>query len=306
MTQPASPQISVIIPYLNQPEHLANCLRSLQQQTFDLNNVEIIVVDNGSRKLPDTICAEFDNVRLIQELTPGPGPARNKGVSISGAPLLAFIDADCIADEEWLSAIAAAFADPRTEIIGGDVRIALANPDCMTMLEAYESIYAYRQREYIERQGFSGTGNLAMPRPIFEDVGPFAGIGVAEDREWGGRASHRGFVIQYLPQMIVYHPARGSLSALRNKWDRHIAHDYFERVHGPKDHVLWTIKSIVLSVSPVWEVVRILHSPRVRSGRHRLLALQALVAIRLYRARRMRAVLKGCQVATNKGDWNRR
>jgi len=73
-------------------------------------------------------------------------------------------------------------------VVGGDVRIAVANPRRLTHLEAYESIFAYRQQEYIETMGFSGTGNLAVGREDFERIGPFAGIEVAEDRDWGRRA----------------------------------------------------------------------------------------------------------------------
>jgi glycosyltransferase involved in cell wall biosynthesis len=274
------------------------------RQTYDLEYVEIIVVDNGSRELPEAIYAQFDNVHLIQELTPGPGPARNRGVSISKAPLLAFIDADCIAGEEWLSAIAAAFADPRTKIVGGDVRIAVANPDRMTMLEAYESIYAYRQKEYIERQGFSGTGNMAVRREIYDSVGPFAGIDVAEDREWGHRAGLRGYVIYYLPEMIVYHPARRSLSELRTKWRRHVAHDYAEHVHGLLDRTRWGAKAFVLALSPVVEIIKIARSDRVGTIHDRVLAFAALSQIRIYRSWR---VLSAALVKNTRAGqmWNR-
>ena len=103
-----NPRISVIIPYLNQPEHLPRCLASLQTQSWPAENVEIIVVDNGSASMPRDICAAVANVRLEQELTPGPGPARNRGVALSHGDILAFIDADCVADPEWLTAIASA------------------------------------------------------------------------------------------------------------------------------------------------------------------------------------------------------
>jgi glycosyltransferase involved in cell wall biosynthesis len=302
MTQPDSPRISVIVPHLNQSEHLANCLRSLMRQTYDLEYVEIIVVDNGSRELPEAICAQFDNIRLSQELTPGPGPARNRGVSVSSAPLLAFIDADCIADKEWLSSVAVAFADPRAEIIGGDVRIALANPDRMTTLEAYESIYAYRQREYIERQGFSGTGNLAMRRAIYEDVGPFAGIDKAEDREWGHRARQRGYTIRYLAQMIVFHPPRRTFMDLRRKWERHIHHDYVQLGH--KHRLRWLVKAVALIISPIWEMPRILGTTKVTGFHARRSALLVCLNIRLFRAWHMFRQLMPSN-SRHRISWNR-
>ena len=167
-------QISVVVPHFNQGDQLRRCLELLHSQTFDLGKVEIVVVDNGSDVLPSAICAEFPNVRLEHEPRPGPGPARNRGVGVSRAPILAFIDADCFADHHWLATIATVFDDEQVQIIGGDVRIAVADASRLTALEAYESVFAYRQQEYIEKQGFSGTGNLAMRRSVFERSVPSA------------------------------------------------------------------------------------------------------------------------------------
>ena len=305
MTSSPSPAISVIIPHLNQPGQLGTCLRSLAAQNYDLTEVEIIVVDNGSRELPTEICRPYANVQLASEETPGPGPARNKGIGISRAPILAFIDADCIADGNWLQAIADAFRNPATEVIGGDVRIALADSSRMTMLEAYESIYAYRQQEYIERQGFSGTGNLAMRRAVHQKVGPFAGIGVAEDREWGQRATAIGTTIAYWPPMKVFHPARKTFAELRAKWDRHVAHDYAEQVHTRLDRLRWLGKAGALAISPIWETARILKSERLDTAEHRLLAFRVLVGVRLHRALRAFAVLFRTERATRGHQWNR-
>jgi len=89
-------RISVVIPHLNQPEILARCLAALRENTRAPD--EIIVVDNGSDVLPDVPA----NMTLLQEKTPGPGPARNLGVQHSTGDVLAFIDADCLARFDWL------------------------------------------------------------------------------------------------------------------------------------------------------------------------------------------------------------
>ena len=249
----SAPRLGIVIPHLNQPEFLRHCLQSLAPQIAAHPGVEVVVVDNGSHQLPVEVCRPYDFVRLEQEPEAGPGPARNRGIAVCEADLLAFIDADCVADPGWLSSIVAAFAARQDLMIaGGDVRIGLADPRNMTMLEAYESVFAYRQKEYIEKKGFSGTGNLAMRRRAFEAVGPFAGIAVAEDRDWGQRATAKGLRIAYLPEMIVYHPARTSFAELRRKWDRHVAHDFAERPRGPIGLALWVAKSFAVGASGVF------------------------------------------------------
>ena len=299
------PLISVVVPHLNQADHLRRCLSSLRDQSVDPDRFEVVVVDNGSESLPAELCAAFEGVRLEQETIPGPGPARNKGVSMSHGDILAFIDADCVADPEWLAAVSNALgSDGDSHVAGGDVRIALSDRRGMTPLEAYESIFAYRQREYIERQNFSGTGNLAMRRAVYDAVGPFAGKDIAEDRDWGRRATSMGYKIRYLPEMIVFHPARTSFNELYAKWDRHVSHDFEDHARRPLGRVRWVCLALAVAVSPPFEVRRIMTSGRVGHWKDRLQAARALVRIRLRRARKMLELAIRGKKAGSSESWN--
>lgn len=300
---PSGLMISVVIPHLNQPEALARCLASL----FDgaLAPSEVFVVDNGSETLPQEVCDAYPQVSLLQERTPGPGPARNCGVAAASGDILAFIDADCRADAGWLAAILARFEDPVAQILGGDVRIDVRDPARPTSLEAYESIYAYRMDRYIVEQGFTGTGNLAVRRAVLEDVGPFAGLEVAEDRDWGRRATAKGYKITFAPEMRAFHPARISFAELRLKWARHIAHDFADLPAGAGARMRWLAKAGAMAVSPLVELPRILASDRITGTRTRGLAVLALTRIRLYRSREMLGLCLRGNRSRNAESWNR-
>ena len=90
-----TPLVSVVVPHLNQPEYLEQCLRSLEAQTLERSAFEIIVVDNGSVQMPEAITATHFGTRLLQESNPGPGLARNRGAAAAVGDILCFIDADC-------------------------------------------------------------------------------------------------------------------------------------------------------------------------------------------------------------------
>jgi glycosyltransferase involved in cell wall biosynthesis len=112
--------ISVIIPHLNQPEGLEACLRSLDAQSLHRDLFEVIVVDNGSAVAPAEVVARHQGTRLLQEVCPGPGPARNMGAAASSGGILAFIDADCRAHPDWLrTATQTLRSSPRGTILGG-------------------------------------------------------------------------------------------------------------------------------------------------------------------------------------------
>lgn len=296
-------RMTVIVPHLNQPDMLRACLASLMAGTRVPD--EVIVVDNGSRQMPHKTCEAFENVTLLQEKTPGPGPARNHGIAHATGDILAFIDADCLAHINWLAEAEAAMADPEAQILGGDVRIAYVDEAKLTVLEAYESIYAYRMDRYIAREGFTGTGNLVIRPEVFADVGPFAGIGVAEDRDWGQRATAKGYTIRYVGGMRVYHPARETFGQLRQKWDRHMAHDYTRDRASLKGKMKFAAKTLAMGVSPLAELPRVVASDRLDGFGNKLRALAGLTRIRAYRTGRMAQLLFGMDPEKLSGSWNR-
>lgn len=302
----SNPDISVIIPHFNHPEALAKCLDSLLAQTMIQERFEIIVVDNGSEHMPTEVVESYESTRLLQEKEPGPGPARNLGAASARADILAFIDADCLAHENWLSTIESHFAtNAEHAILGGDVLIAYDVPENITGLEAYESVYAYRMKEYITKQGFTGTGNLAVRKDVFQKVGAFAGIGIAEDRDWGQRATALGHATHYATGMIVFHPARKSFEELKAKWDRHTSHDYARERSKSFGAARWVFRTALVTVSPLPEILRIIRSERLSRFADRWKAFRVLCAIRWYRARTMIGLLLGTQQQEGHGDWDR-
>lgn len=300
--QPPVPlHISVVIPHLNQPDQLRRCLASLRAGRRPPD--ELIVVDNGSARLPESICAAYGPVILLHQPLAGPGLARNLGVARARGDVLAFIDADCIADPDWLWVAERQMRNDKAQIIGGNVRIAADDPARLTALEAYESVFAYRMDRYIAREGFTGTGNMVVRRAVFEAVGVFRGLDVAEDRDWGHRATGLGYNIKYVPDLVVFHPARRSFAALQAKWDRQLAHDLIAH-RGTWGRVKWTLKAAALIPSPLAEVPRIASSERINGLRNRLLAFGALCRIRMYRAVRMAQLLAGMDPDHLLQRWN--
>lgn len=290
----------MIVPHLNQPDALAGLLKALDAQIF--RDFEIIVADNGSdAPLPPAIM-DHQGLTALVETTPGPGPARSAGAGIARAPLLAFTDCDCRPDPGWLAAIAAHFADrDAAPAIAGDVRIAFETPDRPTGLEAYEAIYGYRQYLYVARDGYAATCNFAVRADIFARVGPFAGLEVAEDRDWGQRATAMGIVHAYVPAAVIRTPARESFGELTRKWDRHIGHDFAEN----SGRLTWALRAAALLASPLAEAPRIVRSDRVAGPGAKIRAFIVLTRIRLYRGRRMLTLLLGGDAAKMRAAWRK-
>jgi len=88
------PSVSVIIPTFNRREFVLEAVRSVLEQTFE--PLELIVVDDGSTDgTADALRGLGDRrLRVIEQKNRGVSAARNAGVAVSRAPLVAFLDSD--------------------------------------------------------------------------------------------------------------------------------------------------------------------------------------------------------------------
>jgi glycosyltransferase involved in cell wall biosynthesis/SAM-dependent methyltransferase len=87
-----NPLVSVIIPCYNHAQFLAEAIESVHQQTY--RNIEIIVVDDGSKDNTKEIVGQFTDVKYIYQHNRGLSAARNTGIDHSKGEFLVFLDAD--------------------------------------------------------------------------------------------------------------------------------------------------------------------------------------------------------------------
>ncbi len=109
------PVISVVVPAYNEEKLLPKCLDALKKQSFD-RPYEIIVVDNNSTDKTAKI-AKKAGVKVVSEKKKGISSARQKGIDVSQAEIIAQTDADSIPDKNWLKEIFSVL-DSNSSIIG--------------------------------------------------------------------------------------------------------------------------------------------------------------------------------------------
>jgi glycosyltransferase AglI len=209
--------VTVVIPVLNAEAVLGECLDAIAAQRDVSWEIEIVVIDNGSTDRSAALAAEHRAApRVIGESQRGPYAARNAGIATSRGEIIAFTDADCIPDPEWLHAGAEAIRNG-LDLAGGAIvqrRSARA-----TAWERYDRAMYLQQEEYVTMQGFAATANLFVRRKVFDRIGTFVPELVASgDVELGRRARAAGFRLGYAPEARVEHRPR---TTLQETWALH-------------------------------------------------------------------------------------
>ena len=115
---PALPDVTVVIPARDRLAHLDRCLTALGR------TYPVVVVDDGSRQAAEIacLCRQHGATLIRRPSSGGPGPARNDGLAQVSTPLVAFLDSDCEAGPEWITSLAAHFADPLVAAVAPRVR----------------------------------------------------------------------------------------------------------------------------------------------------------------------------------------
>lgn len=89
-------KISVIVPVYQAEQYLNRCVDSILTQTY--TNLEIILVDDGSKDRSGQICDEYARqdrrVKAIHKKNAGVAAARNTGLDVATGTYLAFVDSD--------------------------------------------------------------------------------------------------------------------------------------------------------------------------------------------------------------------
>lgn len=95
-------RISIVIPTYNEESVIKNCLNSLFKQS--LNDIEIIIVDDGSTDKTLEQIKELDNksIKVLTQNHKGPGSARNLGAKNAKGEILVFIDSDMEFEKDFL------------------------------------------------------------------------------------------------------------------------------------------------------------------------------------------------------------
>lgn len=201
--------ISVVIPSYNSTAHILNCLDSIYQQKTDLP-YEVIVVDSSEEDIGPFIHAKYPGV-LVEHTGRRvyPGTARNRGVELSEGNVIAFVDSDCIVDEDWLERIYQVHHDSGA-VVGGPIRNGYPLHPVATAeyLMEFGEFLPERKRGKVD---FLPSCNFSIDRKVFERVGGFPDYITSEDVLFSYALTNHNQTILFEPTIAITHFNRRSI-----------------------------------------------------------------------------------------------
>ena len=220
------PVISVIMPAYNASKTLAASVRSLQAQT--LETWELIIIDDGSTDDTATqakkLAVEDARICVIERQNSGPSIARNRGVELARADLIAFLDADDFwAPERLLGMLSLFNAEPGVGVAFSRTRFIDAETLKPGTLTGFQPTLS--AADLMAENAVCSTSNIVCRKSVFVQSGGFTpGLDYAEDQDWllrialAQKTKIRGVDAEWFFYRSSPESQSADLEAMRNGW----------------------------------------------------------------------------------------
>lgn len=208
---------SIIIPVYNSYSTLKNVIESLKPQVINRDDIEVIVVDNGSTDGSDKLVKQLSFVTYIEEHNNlnSPYSARNRGIEVANGDIIVLLDATCKPSEKWLENGLKAL-NKEVDIVAGDIKFDVDKS--ATIGEIYDSVININVKGSVKK-GYAKTGNLFIKRQIFDKIGLFPeGIRSGGDVWWTKRATEAGYKIKFSEEAYAWYPPRPLLPLIKKQY----------------------------------------------------------------------------------------
>lgn len=216
--------VSIILPTYNRLDRLRQVIACLEQQTYALDTVEVIVVSDGStdgtHKYLHDLATPLNLTTVIQANS-GPAVARNTGIARATGEIIVFLDDDVVPTRRWLAEHMRIHDQQANAVVLGP----MLTPSGFAMQPWVRWEQAMLMKQYVQmtegvwdataRQFY--TGNTSLARQYLLDVGGFdETFRRAEDVELAYRLVAYDVEFIFNTEAVGLHYAERSFSSWMN------------------------------------------------------------------------------------------
>jgi glycosyltransferase involved in cell wall biosynthesis len=194
------PLVSFVIPVRNDATRLRRCLATVTANDYPPDLLEILVVDNESTDESAQVGIEA-GATVLKSAATSVAELRNDAARQARGAILAFVDADHEIDRGWVRAAVDMLS---ADDVGATGAPCLTDPSPNWVQRQYDAMRSRLvAREEVQ---WLGSGNLAVKKDVFDDIGGFdATLTACEDVDLCNRLRQAGHRIVAEPAMRNVH-----------------------------------------------------------------------------------------------------
>ncbi|MBI2041604.1 MAG: glycosyltransferase [Candidatus Nealsonbacteria bacterium] len=212
-----NPFVSIIIPTRNVGKFISKCLESLNNLDYPKDKYEVIIADSESTDETPSIARKYGAI-LVSTAKRSVCAGRNEGFKIAKGEIIAFSDADCVMDKNWIKNSIKYFED---SVVGGVGGPNLSPADDTSFAKAVSfvldqplflagSVYGRVLKNIKEVKSLPGC-NIILRRETLDKVMPIdETILGGEDFFMNQKIRQLGYRLLYTPDTFVWHYHRAA------------------------------------------------------------------------------------------------
>lgn len=215
-------KVSIVIPCRNEEKYIGKCIDSMINQSYGIENIEVLVVDGMSDDKTQEIIKSYSekepNVKLVINEKKVAPVAMNLGIKQAIGDIIIIFGAHAFMDKDYVKNSVEKLKDDAVAVVGG--RIINISENNLSEAISYamsspfgvgNALFRYSTKEeFVDTVAFG-----AYKKEVFETIGLFDEEFVRnQDDELNFRVSKAGYKMLLSPKVESHYYTRGSLGKL--------------------------------------------------------------------------------------------
>ncbi|RMD88550.1 MAG: glycosyltransferase [Calditrichaeota bacterium] len=229
-----TPLVTIICPVRNEEDHISECIESLVHQTFDKNNMEILIVDGMSTDRTREIVRKFQkkyrNIKLLDNPRSIIPVALNIGIKASSGKFILRMDGHAKAAPDYVERSIEILKNRPIDCVGGPIITLNPTDTGKAIAMAMSSPFGVGNSRFRTTQDMEClVDSVAFPaykRDVFDKIGLFDEELIrCQDDEFNFRLRKYGGKVLLNPSIKSYYYSRSSFKKL---WQQYFGYGFWK------------------------------------------------------------------------------
>ncbi|OIO81639.1 hypothetical protein AUJ84_00650 [Candidatus Pacearchaeota archaeon CG1_02_32_132] len=258
--------VSIIIPAYNERKGIARTIKSALSLDYPSENLEIIVVDDGSKDNTYKLAKKFESissrVRVFSKPNGGKGSALNFGILRAKGDIIVTMDADTFVKKDALKIMVGYFYDEKVTSVSPSMGVYKPNGiwGRIVQIEYYMGVFLRKSFATVNAIHITPGAFSAYRQSFFLEHGGFDERNLTEDLEVALRIQSKNGVIENAEDAVAYTFSPESFRSLlyqRRRWYAGLVKNLwnyrklFGFKHGPLGYLVLPVAVITVILSVV-------------------------------------------------------